>query len=146
METRVVSKHLRIAPRKVRIVLNAIKGKPAFIALTHLRLLNKKAARLVGKVLNSAIASAKEKKLDETRIFVKEVRADGGPSYKRIMTRSMGRADRIVKRTTHITMVLGEKGIVSSNQISPVSEKSETKKQLFGAGRKSKEKTSKAKV
>lgn len=138
METRVVAKYLRIAPRKVRIVLNAIKGKPAFIAMDHLRLLNKKAARLVQKVLKSAIASAKEKKLDEARTFVKEVRADGGPSYKRIMTRSMGRADRIKKRTTHITVILGEKGVTIDKQITPVSEKTEPKKKFLGAGRKEK--------
>lgn len=144
MDTKVVAKYIRMAPRKVRLVLTAIKGKPAFTALAHLKLLNKKAAHLVEKVLKSAIASAKEKKMDENKLFVKEVRADGGPIYKRIMTRSMGRADRIVKRTTHISLILGESFSPVDNRMTSAAEKIEPKKKLFGGTRKSKEKTAKA--
>lgn len=143
MDTKIIVKYIRMAPRKVRMVLTAIKGKPAYDALAHLRLIPKKSARIAEKALKSAISSAKEKKMDENKIFVKEVRADGGPTFKRIMTRSMGRADRIIKRTTHLTMVLGEKEISITNRPVSVSEKSETKKKLVGAGGK-KEKTGKA--
>ena len=125
-----------MGPRKVRLVLTAIKGKPAYDALAHLRLLPQKGARIIEKGLRSAIASAKEKKMDENRIFVKEVRADGGPSFKRIMTRSMGRADKIIKRTTHLTLVLGEKEVAIANRPASVAEKSENKKKLMDASRK----------
>ncbi|MBI4970340.1 MAG: 50S ribosomal protein L22 [Candidatus Omnitrophica bacterium] len=143
MDTKIIIKYIRMAPRKVRMVLTAIKGKPAYEALAHLRLLPKKSARIVEKGLRSAISSAKEKKMDDGKIFVKEVRADGGPTFKRIMTRSMGRADRIIKRTTHLTVVLGEKHVAIDNR--PVSsvEKTETKKKVMGSSRK-KEKTAKA--
>ncbi len=143
METKVTIKYIRMAPRKVRMVLTAIKGKPAYTALSHLRLLNKKSARIVEKVLKSALASAKQKKMDDSKIFVKEVRADGGPSFKRIMTRSMGRADRIVKRTTHVSLVLGENVKALDDKIQPVAEKPESKKKILSAGKK-KEKTAKA--
>ncbi|MBI4398550.1 MAG: 50S ribosomal protein L22 [Candidatus Omnitrophica bacterium] len=143
METKVLIKYVRMAPRKVRLVLTAIKNKPAYMALSHLRFLNKKGARIVEKVLKSAIASAKEKKMDEDRIFVKEVRADGGPNFKRIMTRSMGRADRIVKRTTHISLVLGELSRPVLNHPKSSAEKPEVKAKKIRAGKKE-EKTLKA--
>ncbi len=109
MKTKVSVKYLRISPRKARLVLNAIKGKSVNDAFDHLRFLNKKAARFTERLLKSAVASAVGKKMDEQRLYVDEVRSDGGPIFKRIMTRSMGRADRINKRTAHLTLVLGEK-------------------------------------
>lgn len=139
METRVVTKYLRIAPRKVRLVLSAIKGKPAVQAMAHLRVMNQKGARLSEKVLRSAIASAKEKKMDEGKLFIKEVRADGGPIFKRIMTRSMGRADRIAKRTTHITMVLGEREMKQVRPLESGKESGEPKKKFLGLARRKKE-------
>ena len=143
MDTKIIIKYIRMAPRKVRMVLTAIKGKPAFDALAHLKLIPKKSARIAEKALRSAISSAKDKKMDENKIFIKEVRADGGPTFKRIMTRSMGRADRIIKRTTHLTMVLGEKEIAITNRAVAAPEKGEAKKKLIGSGSK-KEKAGKA--
>jgi large subunit ribosomal protein L22 len=107
-EARAIERYLRISPRKVRLVINAIRRKPALQALGDLRNLNKKAARLVEKGLKSAVANAKGKGLEESRLIVSEVKADGGPVFKRFMSRSMGRADQILKRTSHLTIVVRE--------------------------------------
>jgi len=77
----------------------------AFASLTAL---NKKAARLVEKGLKSAVANAKVKGLEESRLLVSEIKADGGPVMKRFMARAMGRADEILKRSTHLTIILRE--------------------------------------
>ncbi len=103
-----VVKHVRISPRKVRLVINAIRYKPVTLAFPILASLNKKAAKLTEKALKSAVANAKVLGMDETRLYVSEVRADGGPVLKRFMSRSMGRADRILKRTTHLSLAVKE--------------------------------------
>lgn len=103
-----VAKYLRIAPRKVRPIINAVRYRPVFQAFGLLASLKNKAARMTEKVLKSAVANAKVLGLDEQRLIISEVRADGGPSFKRFMSRSMGRADRILKRTTHLTMFVSE--------------------------------------
>ena len=100
-QARAIVRYLRISPRKVRLVINAIRKKPATQAQSILMGLNKKAARLVEKGLKSAVANAKGKGLEESRLMVSEIKADGGPVMKRFMSRSMGRADQILKRTTH---------------------------------------------
>ena len=109
MEARAVIKYLRISPRKMRLVINTIRRKPASTAVSILATLNKKAARLVEKALKSALANAKVKGLEESRLVVSEIKADGGPMLKRFMARAMGRADEILKRTTHLTVVLRER-------------------------------------
>lgn len=103
-----VAKYIRISPRKVRGVINTIRRQPAVRAFAILMTVKKKAARLAEKVLKSAVANAKVLGLDETRLYVSDVRADGGPSMKRFMSRSMGRADRIIKRTTHLSLKVTE--------------------------------------
>lgn len=103
-----VAKYLRIAPRKVRPIINAVRYRPVLQAFGLLASLKNKAARMTEKVLKSAVANAKVLGLDEQRLIISEVRADGGPSFKRFMSRSMGRADRILKRTTHLTMFVSE--------------------------------------
>lgn len=103
-----MTRYLRISPRKMRLVIDAIRRKPVVTALPTLLALKKKAARLVEKSLKSAVANARVKGLEESRLLVSEIKADGGPVLKRIMTRSMGRADHILKRTTHLTIVLQE--------------------------------------
>ncbi len=108
MKAKAVIKHLRIAPRKIRLVIDTIREKPVKEALYRLASLNKKGARLAQEALKSAIANAKVLKMDEEKLFVSEIKADGGPTFKRFMSRSMGRADRIIKRTTHLTVVLRE--------------------------------------
>lgn len=105
---RALAKYLRISPRKVRLVINAIRRKPVRHATAILMNLPQKAARLTAKVLKSAVANARVKQLEEGRLVVSDIRADGGPTLKRFLTRSMGRADRILKRTTHLSVVLTE--------------------------------------
>lgn len=107
-EARAVIKYLRISPRKVRLVINTIRYKPVSAALSLLHFMNKKAARIVEQGLKSAFANAKGKGFDAARLVVSEAKADGGPVLKRFMSRSMGRADQILKRTTHLTLVLRE--------------------------------------
>lgn len=135
-----VTKYLRISPRKVRLVINAIRRRPAHEALAILFTLKNKAARFVEKGVKSAVANAKVLGLDENRLIVAEVRADGGPTFKRFMARSMGRADRIIKRTTHLSIFVGE-GNKTFNPPIPLGAKEE--KAPMGAG---KEKKSKAKT
>ena len=107
-EARAIVRYLRISPRKVRLVVNTIRRKPVGSAFSILMVLKKKAARLVEKGLTSAVANAKVKGLDQTRLVVSQIKADGGPVMKRFMSRSMGRADQILKRSTHLTIVLNE--------------------------------------
>ncbi len=116
-QARAVVRYLRISPRKVRPVINAIRRKPVSMAFSALWVFKKKAARLVEKGLKSAVANAKVKGLEENRLLVSEIKADGGPVMKRFMSRSMGRADQILKRTTHLTITLreGERSFGSSS-------------------------------
>jgi large subunit ribosomal protein L22 len=110
MEAKAVAKFLRVSPQKARLVAQNVKGKPVEDALNILKFTPKKAARLIEKVLTSAIANAEHNaNLDVDSLFVKEVRIDGGPSWKRIRPRAMGRAYRIIKRTSHITVVVDER-------------------------------------
>ena len=107
-EAKSVSRYLKIAPRKMRLVINAIRFQPVYKAFGGLLGLKKKAARLVEQGLKSAVANAKVKNLEENRLIVSEGRADGGPMMKRFMSRSMGRADQILKRSTHLTIIVRE--------------------------------------
>ena len=109
MQAQASVKYLRISPRKVRLVLDLVRNKHVDDARDILANLNKKAARLTGELLKSAVANAKVKKMDEETLFISDIRADGGPTMKRFMSRAMGRADRILKRTSHIKVVLIEK-------------------------------------
>ena len=109
MEAKATAKYVRISPRKARIVADIIKGKPVEDALNILKYTPKKAARIINKVLNSALANAEQNyTLDVDNLYVKQVRIDGGPSWKRIQPRAMGRAYRILKRTSHITVIVDE--------------------------------------
>ena len=105
-----------------------------FLFLSHRAIAQNSKIDSLQKVLKSAMASAKGKNMNQQELYVKEVRADGGPSYKRIMTRSMGRADRIVKRTSHITMILGEKSVSAVRQEKVQTEPKMEKKKFFGKG------------
>ena len=109
MEVRAVTRYVRIAPRKARLVTDLIKGKPVEEALTILRFVPKKAARLVDKTLRSAVANAEQNpNIDVDTLYIKRIFVDGGPTMKRWRARAMGRATRIIKRTSHITVILDE--------------------------------------
>jgi large subunit ribosomal protein L22 len=98
---------LRMGPRKVRLVTDLVKGRKALRARDVLSLTNKRAALPVLKLLNSAIANAKNNfKLDEETLFIKNITVDGGPMLKRWMPKAHGRATPIRQRTSHVTMIL----------------------------------------
>jgi large subunit ribosomal protein L22 len=103
-----IQKYLRISPQKVRLVLDTIRSQGADQAMTTLKHSNRKAARLILTGLKSALANAKVLKLDEKKLFVSVAKADVGPTLKRFLPRSMGRADRLLKRTSHITVIVRE--------------------------------------
>ena len=110
MEARAELKYARISSRKVKIVIDLIKGKPAKEAVAILKYTNKAAAPIVGKLLKSAIANATNNhNMDETKLYVAEAFADGGPTLKRSQPVSKGRAHAILKRTSHITIKLDVK-------------------------------------
>jgi large subunit ribosomal protein L22 len=109
MEVKAVTRYVRIAPRKARLVTELIKGKPVEEALTILRFVPKKAARLVDKTLRSAVANAEQNpNIDVDTLYIKRIFVDGGPTMKRWRPRAMGRATKIIKRTSHITVILDE--------------------------------------
>ncbi|MBW2092302.1 MAG: 50S ribosomal protein L22 [Deltaproteobacteria bacterium] len=109
MEAKAVIKFVRIAPRKMRIVAENIKGLSVENAITQLNFTPKKAARILLKALNSALANAEQNsQIDVDTLYVKKVYIDEGPTAKRWRPRAMGRATRILKRTSHITIVLDE--------------------------------------
>ena len=109
MEAVAKAKFVRISPRKARLVADAIKGMKAEQALMKLQFTPKKAAKIIGKVLSSAVANATNNaNLDVDNLVVKRAYVDGGPTLKRWRARAMGRAYGIRKRTSHITIVVSE--------------------------------------
>ena len=107
---RAVAKHVRISPYKVRIVLDLIRGKNVREAVAILENTPKAASMPVKKVLESAIANAEHNLgMSRDNLFVATTYADQGPTLKRVMPRAQGRAFRILKRTSHITIVLDAK-------------------------------------
>ena len=110
MEVKATAKTLRVQPRKVRLVLNLIRGKDVEEAEAICKFTPNKGGYLVGKVLHSAIANAvNNEDLDESNLYVKECYANEGITMKRYMPRAQGSASAIHKRTSHITVVVAEK-------------------------------------
>ena len=105
MEARAVGRGIRISPQKARLVADVVRGMSADKAITTLRFMPKKGASILRKVIESAVANATQ---DDQILYVKTVFIDGGPSLKRIRPRAMGRATGIIKRTSHITVILDE--------------------------------------
>ena len=109
MEVRARGKFLRISPQKVRMVADAVKGKPAAAGLNVLKFMPHKAAELVGKILKTAVAKADQNsKLNVDSLIIKNIVVDGGPTLKRFRARARGRGTRILKRTSHITVIVTE--------------------------------------
>jgi large subunit ribosomal protein L22 len=102
-----IAKYVRIAPRKARLVADEVRGKSYPEAVSLLRFTNKRAAKILGDVLNSAAANAEHNvDADPDELLVKTVKVDEGPTIKRYRPRAMGRATMIRKRTSHITVEL----------------------------------------
>jgi len=109
MEARAVAKNIRISPQKARLVADLVRGKPVDEALNTLTYMPKKAARIIKKVLESALANADQNmNLDVDSLYVKKIYVDKGPMLKRWKPRAMGRAYGIKHRLSHITVVLDE--------------------------------------
>jgi large subunit ribosomal protein L22 len=109
MEVTAKAKFIRIAPRKVRLVTNLIKGMNVVAAVDQLNFLSKKSAHPVLKLLNSAIANAENNfELQKNNLFIKSLTASEGPTIHRWMPKAHGSATPIRKRTTHINIVLAE--------------------------------------
>ncbi len=109
MEVKASAKYMRISPRKVHKLVGAVKGKPVEIALNTLKFMPQKAAGILEKVIRSAVANADQNsEVDIDLLVVRNVVADQGPTLKRWRARARGRASRILKRTSHITVILDE--------------------------------------
>ncbi len=110
MEARAYLRNVRIAPRKVKVVCDLIRGKSAAEANAIMMNTPKAASELLVKLLKSAVANAENNhNMDPEKLYVAEVSVSPGPVLKRIRARDHGRAFRILKRTSHITLVLKEK-------------------------------------
>jgi len=109
MQAKAVTKYVRISPLKVRPVMDVVRGMGVERALATLRYMPQKAAREVARTIMSAAANAENNFDMERQVLVVEtIYADEGPAFKRFMPRARGRADRIRKRTTHITVVVAD--------------------------------------
>ena len=110
MEARAHLKYARISPRKVKIVLDLIRGKDAGTAMGLLKNTPRAASELLIKLLASAVANAENNfHMDSSKLYVAECYANEGPTLKRIMPRAKGSADRILKRTSHVTIAVEER-------------------------------------
>ena len=112
LEARAIQKYLRRSPRKVRLVVDLVRGDRVDKALGKLKFLNKAAAFDVAKVVKSASANIRDKfqevRLDNEELYIKEIYVDEGPTLKRIQPAPMGRAHQIRKRSCHITVVVAK--------------------------------------
>ncbi len=110
MEAKAYLKYARISPRKVKVVLDLIRGKDAAAAMGILKNKPRAASELLVKLLNSAIANAENNfHMDASKLYVSECFVTAGPTLKRIMPRAKGSADRMQKRTRHVTPVEKER-------------------------------------
>lgn len=111
IEVKAKLNYLKISPRKVRLVVDLVRGKLAGNSVTRLGFLVKKSAKPIKKLLESAIANAKNNlKIEDTsNLYIKEIRVDEGPTLKRFRARAFGRSATIRKRTSHVSLILSEK-------------------------------------
>src|SRR3954470_3973960 len=134
MEVRSIYRYARISPFKVREVTRAIQGLPVSAALDVLSFTPKKAAFLIGKTLKSAVANAENNaNLKVDGLVVKEAVVGEGPSFKRIMPRARGSASRIIKRTSHIRIVLTDEIPIETRETRKAKQKQAEKAAKKGA-------------
>jgi large subunit ribosomal protein L22 len=137
MEAKAVNKYIGTSPRKMRLVVDLIRGKKVEEALGILHFTSKHAAKTAEKVLRSAISNVQNKdqsgRVDTNTLYVKEAFVDGGATAKRIMPAPMGRAFRIRKRSNHVTIVVAKR----EEAVKTVQKKKETE----GIKKESKKKT-----
>lgn len=110
MQAKAIAKNVRIAPRKARLIVDLIRGKQIGEAVAILRNTHKASSPVVEKVLNSAVANAEHNyEMELENLVISEAFVNEGATLKRVRPRAMGRASRINKRTSHITIVVSEK-------------------------------------
>ena len=109
MQVSAVSKYVRISPSKVQKLVGAIKGKPVESGIQILKFMPQKAAGILEKTIRSAVANADQHAdIDVDLLVIRNITADQGPTLKRWKARARGRGTRILKRTSHITVILAE--------------------------------------
>lgn len=109
MKSKAVAKYVRISPRKARLIMDQVRGKKVEDALNLLSFAPQKGSAILKKLINSAVANAEQKSdVDVDRLYIERIFADEGPSLKRFSPRAMGRATRILKRSSHLTVILDE--------------------------------------
>ena len=107
MQVKARAKFVRVSPRKARLVARAVKGSQVEKGLNALKFMPQKSAALIRKIMESAVANAEQQEgLDVDDLMIENVIVDQGPSLKRFRPRAQGRASRILKRTSHITVIL----------------------------------------
>ncbi|MBN2059099.1 MAG: 50S ribosomal protein L22 [Deltaproteobacteria bacterium] len=110
MKSKAVAKYVRVSPRKVRLIMDQVRGKRVQEALNLLSYTPQKGAAVLMKLISSAVANAEQNSdTDVDRLYIERIFADEGPSLKRFRPRAMGRATRILKRSSHLTVILDEK-------------------------------------
>ena len=109
MEVKATAKYMRISAQKVRKILGSIKGKPVEVGINSLKFMPQKAAAMVEKILRSAVANADQNAdMDVDSLVIKNIIVNEGPTLKRFRARARGRGSRILKRTSHITVIVAE--------------------------------------
>lgn len=109
MEVRATQRYARISPQKVRKLIGVVKGQPVETGLNRIKFMPQKSARIVEKIIQSAVANADQRPdMDVDSLVIRNITADQGPMLKRFHARARGRGSRILKRTAHITVVLAE--------------------------------------
>ncbi len=109
MEVKATGRYIRISPQKVRKLVGAVKGRPVEAGVNALKFMPHKAAGIVGKVLKSAVANASQNaSMDVDSLVIKNIIVNDGPMLKRFSARARGRGARILKRTSHITVIVDE--------------------------------------
>jgi large subunit ribosomal protein L22 len=109
MESKAIAKYVRVSPTKVRKVALAVRGRPVEEALNLLGFMPQRSAKILAKVIRSAVANADQKpEIDVDSLSISSIAVNQGPTLKRFRPRAMGRASKILKRTSHITVVLAE--------------------------------------
>jgi large subunit ribosomal protein L22 len=110
MEASAVARYIRISPRKVRLIMDELRGRKVEEALNMLSFTPQKGGRILKKLINSAVANAQQNSgVDVDKLFIYRMFADEGPTLKRFSPRAQGRATRILKRTSHLTVILNDK-------------------------------------
>jgi large subunit ribosomal protein L22 len=123
LEARAINRYINSSPRKMRLVIDLIRGKSVDEALTVLHFSPKHASKVAEKVLRSAISNLQNKdeagRTETDTLYVKEVFVDGGPGMKRMLPAPMGRAYRIVKRSNHLTIIVAQKVKIEKKTVKP---------------------------